>query len=91
MDVRRAHVPQHLGTTEGNQTATASRLTSKARFSTGSRPSPLDRQVVRDGMVWIGSALYSSSISLSAARSGGWRDLLGSGALDVTLRSMAIR
>ena len=32
MDARRAHVPQHPGTTESNQTATASRLTSKAPF-----------------------------------------------------------
>jgi len=42
-------------------------------------------------LVSIGSALYSSSISLSAACSEERRDLVGSGVLDVTLRSMAMR
>jgi hypothetical protein len=49
------------------------------------------RRVVRDGLASIDSALYSSSISLSAARSDERPDLVDSGALDVTLRSMAIR
>ena len=44
-------------------------------------------------MVWYGltSALYSISISVSAACSGEWRALVGSGGLNAPSRSMAMR
>jgi hypothetical protein len=44
-----------------------------------------------DGLVRIGWALYSNSISLSAACSGGRSVLVGSGGLNSTSRSIAIR
>jgi hypothetical protein len=52
---------------------------------------PPDRQVVRNGLVWIDSVLYSSSISLSAAWSGDLHAAVGSGGLNTMSRSIAIR
>ena len=48
-------------------------------------------RAVSNGLVWIGSALYSSSISLSAAYSGEQHAVLGSGELNAMSRSMAVR
>jgi hypothetical protein len=48
-------------------------------------------RVLHDGRVPIDSALYSISISLSYACLEERCGLVGSGALDVTLRSMAMR
>jgi hypothetical protein len=48
-------------------------------------------RVVRDGPVSVDSALYSSSISLSAACLEERCELVGSGALYMALRSMAMR
>ena len=45
----------------------------------------------RDGLVWIYSALYSGSISLSAACSEEWHALAGSGSMNAASRSVAIR
>ena len=46
---------------------------------------------VRSGLVWIDLALYSSSISLSAACSGERHALVGSGGVKAASRSMAMR
>lgn len=43
-----------------------------------------------DGLLWTDPAFYSSSISLSAACSGEWHVLVGSGGLNAASRSMAI-
>ena len=46
---------------------------------------------IRDGLVWLDSAPYSSSISLSGACSGTWDALAGSGGMYLLSRSVAVR
>jgi hypothetical protein len=47
-------------------------------------------RVIGDGVVWINLALYSSSISLSAACFGERPAVVGSGGLDTPSRSIAM-